>query len=55
MYAWKNLGKFWFLKKVPKVTGQWAGRVFKSTISPEQRDEIVWFLAYWYKFIEMKS
>ena len=38
-----------------KVTGQSDCRIFKSTISPEQRDEIVWFLAYWYKFIEMKS
>ena len=38
-----------------KVTGQSDCRIFKSTLSPEQRDEIVWFLAYWYKFIEMKS
>ena len=31
------------------------GRIFKSNVSLEQNDEVAWFFAYWYKFMEIKS
>ena len=30
-------------------------RIFKSTISPEQIDQITWFFIYWYKFMKIKT
>ena len=37
------------------VFGQSDCRIFESTISLEQKDEIAWFFAGWYKFMAIKS
>ena len=42
------LGKFWFLRYGPKCSQ--PIRIFWSTISPEQINEMAWFFACWYKF-----
>ena len=54
MYAWKNLGKIWFLRCV-NVFGQSECKIFKWIISLERKQEKAWFFACWYKFIEIKS
>ena len=35
--------------------GQLDFGIFKSSVSLEQNDEIAWFFACWYKFMEIKS
>ena len=35
--------------------GQSGCRIFKLTISPEHKDEKVWFFACWYRLMEYKS
>ena len=54
MYAWKNVGKVWFLGCV-NVFGQSDCRIFKWIISLERKDEKALFFAFWDKFIEIKS
>ena len=35
--------------------GQSGCRIFKLTLSPEQKDEKAWFFACWYRSMEIKS
>ena len=37
------------------MIGQLDCRSFKSAMSLEQCDEKVWFFAFWYKFMKIKS
>ena len=46
---------FGFGDMYQNALGQTDYRIFESTISLEQKDEKVWFLACWYKFIEYKK
>ena len=49
------LGKVWFLRDMDQnALGQSDCRIFKSTISLEQNNQKAWFLACWYKFMEIK-
>ena len=36
------------------VVIQWDCKIFKSTITLEQRDERAWLFAFWYRFMEVK-
>ena len=59
--------KFWSLNKAhffekssswdigQNAFGQLGNRTFKSNVSLEKNDEIAWFFACWYKFMEIKS
>ena len=48
-------GKIWVLRYRPKCSMSIRLQDFKSTLSLEQNDEVVWFFACWYKFLEIKS
>ena len=49
------LGKIFSLDKCQNALGQSDCRIFKFTASLEQNDEKAWLLAFWYKFMEIKS
>ena len=49
------LEKIWFLIYGLKCLGQSDDRIFESTISLKQNDEIGWFFACRYKFMKVKK
>ena len=51
-YTWEKTGS-WDMGQ--NAAGQPYCRIFKSTISLEQKDEKAWFFACWYIFMEIKN